>query len=53
MLDRHLPNNWSFGLPVRFVRIRPDLVIPVFADDDVSALRDPAMAAAMRLLAAR
>lgn len=64
VLDRHLPNGWSFGLPNAVYRtsegrafdvsgIPPDLVVPVFADDDVAAKRDPAMAAAMQVLTSR
>lgn len=64
VLDRHLPNGWVFGLPNAVYRtsdgrafdvsgIPPDLVVPVFADDDVTAGRDPAMAAALHLLLAR
>jgi C-terminal processing protease CtpA/Prc len=60
-LDRHLPNGWSFSLPNAVYRtsegkaydvegIPPDVTVPVFADDDIAAGRDPAMAAAMKLL---
>jgi C-terminal processing protease CtpA/Prc len=30
--------------------IPPDIVIPVFADDDVAASKDPAMAKALEIL---
>jgi hypothetical protein len=64
VLDRHLPNGWSFGLPNAVYRtsdgrafdvsgIPPDLPVLVFANDDVTAGRDPAMAQAMQLLATR
>ncbi len=60
-LERHLPNGWTFELPNAVYRtsdneafdvsgIPPDVAVPVFADDDLAAARDPAMAAAMRLL---
>ncbi len=63
-LDRHLPNGWTFVLPNSVYRtsdgkafdvsgIPPDLPVPVFADQDVAAGGDPAMAAAMRLLTGR
>jgi C-terminal processing protease CtpA/Prc len=61
-LERRLPNGWSFALPNAVYRTRdqkafdvlgipPDVSVPVFADVDVSAGRDPAMAAALPLLA--
>ncbi len=60
-LDRHLPNGWTFALPNAVYRgsdgrafdvsgIPPDVSVPVFADEDVAAGRDPAMAMALRLL---
>jgi C-terminal processing protease CtpA/Prc len=60
-MDRHLPNGWSFGLPNAVYRtsdgkaydvegVSPDVAVPVFADDDVAAGRDPAMAAALKVL---
>ena len=60
-LERHLPNGWTFALPNAVYRtadgrafdvsgIPPDLPVPVFADEDISAGRDPAMATAMQLL---
>jgi hypothetical protein len=60
-LERHLPNGWSFELPNAIYRtsdnkafdvsgIPPDVAVPVFADEDLANGRDPAMAAAMRLL---
>jgi C-terminal processing protease CtpA/Prc len=61
VLARQLPNGWSFGLPNEVFRtpegttfdgagIPPDVAVPVFADEDVAAGRDPAMAKAMQLL---
>ena len=61
VLDRHLPNGWSFGLPNAVYRtsdglafdvkgIPPDIVVPVFSDADVAARRDAAMAVAVKLL---
>lgn len=64
ILGRELPNGWSFGLPNEVFRtaqgttfdgpgIPPDVIVPVFADDDVAARRDPAMARALELLAGK
>jgi C-terminal processing protease CtpA/Prc len=61
VLDRHLPNGWSFGLPNAVYRtsegrafdvkgVPPDIAVPVFADDDITARRDPGMSAAIDLL---
>ena len=61
VLGRHLPNGWRFGLPNEVFRtpegtafdgtgIPPDITVPVFADEDVAAGRDPAMAKALQLL---
>jgi C-terminal processing protease CtpA/Prc len=61
VLSRRLPNGWSFALPNAVYRnsegrafdvhgIPPDIAVPVFADDDIAARRDPAMAAAMKQL---
>jgi Peptidase family S41 len=61
-LERHLPNGWTFALPNAVYPTRdkkafdvsgipPDVFVPVFADQDLSAGRDPAMAAALQLLA--
>ncbi len=61
VLARQLPNGWSFGLPNEIFRtpegttfdgpgIPPDVAVPVFADEDVAAGRDPAMAKALQLL---
>ncbi len=63
-LDRNLPNGWEFGLPneVFFTPdgrafdvsgIPPDIIVPVFADDDIAAGRDPAMAKALEILGQR
>jgi hypothetical protein len=60
-LDRHLPNGWTFSLPNAVYRtaqgtafdvqgIPPDIDAPVFADEDVAAGRDPAMALAIQIL---
>jgi hypothetical protein len=63
VLRRQLPNGWLFWLPNEVFRspegttfdgpgIPPDVPVPVFADEDVTAGRDPAMAEALRLLGA-
>jgi hypothetical protein len=63
-LGRHLPNGWTFGLPNAVYRssdgnafdvtgLSPDIPVPVFADEDVAAGRDPGMAAAMQALGKR
>lgn len=64
VLGRELPNGWSFGLPNEVFRtaqgttfdgpgIPPDLLVSVFADGDVAAGKDPAMAKALELLGQR
>ncbi len=61
VLGRHLPNGWRFGLPNEVFRtpegktfdgdgIPPDMAVPVFADEDVAAGRDPGMAKALEVL---
>ena len=61
VLDRRLPNGWIFALPNAVYRtaegtafdvqgIPPDIRAPVFADDDVAANKDPAMALAVQML---
>jgi C-terminal processing protease CtpA/Prc len=61
VLARHLPNGWRFGLPNEVYRtpegtafdgsgIPPDIPVPVFADEDVAAGRDPGMARALQVL---
>jgi hypothetical protein len=61
VLDRHLPNGWSFGLPNAVYRaengkafdvtgIPPDANVPVFADVDVTARRDVSIEKAKQLL---
>jgi hypothetical protein len=61
VLARQLPNGWRFWLPNEVYRtpegttfdgagIPPDVAVPVFADEDVAAGRDPAMAKALQLL---
>ncbi len=61
VLGRGLPNGWRFGLPNEVYRtpegatfdgpgIPPDIAVPVFADEDVAAGRDPGMARALRVL---
>jgi C-terminal processing protease CtpA/Prc len=63
-LDRRLPNGWSFALPNAVYRtadgrafdvqgIPPDMPAPVFADDDVAARKDPAMATALKILSGK
>jgi len=64
VLDRHLPNGWTFGLPNEVFRapggatfdgpgVPPDIAVPVFADADVAAGKDPGMAKALDILRAR
>lgn len=61
VLGRELPNGWSFGLPNEVFRTRqgttfdgpgipPDIIVPVFADDDTAAGRDPGLAKALEIL---
>lgn len=61
VLGRQLPNGWRFGLPNEIYRtadgtifdlagIPPDIEVPVFADADVVAGKDPAMARAPEIL---
>ncbi|MBV8513666.1 MAG: S41 family peptidase [Acidobacteria bacterium] len=61
ILGRRLPNRWRFGLPNEIYRtadgtifdlvgIPPDIEVRVFADADVSAGKDPAMARALEIL---
>jgi C-terminal processing protease CtpA/Prc len=58
VLVRGLPNAWRFGLPNEVFRtadgrifditgIPPDIAVPVFADADVAAGRDPALERAL------
>ncbi len=64
VLGRRLPNGWSFGLPNEVFRtadgktfdgpgIPPDVQVPVFADQDLKAGRDPGLARAVAELRAR
>ncbi len=61
VLSRHLPNGWRFGLPNEVFRtpqgttydgvgIPTDITVPVFADEDVAAGKDPGMARALEVL---
>lgn len=61
VLGRRLPNGWQFGLPNEVFRtpqgstfdgpgIPPGIVVPVFADADVAAGKDPAMMKALETL---
>jgi peptidase S41-like protein/tricorn protease-like protein len=61
VLGRRLPNGWRFGLPNEVFRtpqgttfdgpgIPPDAAVPVFADEDVAAGRDPGVAKALEIL---
>jgi hypothetical protein len=61
VLSRRLPNGWRFGLPNEVFRtpegatfdgigIPPDIAVPVFADEDVAAGRDPGIAKAVQVL---
>jgi len=62
VLVRRLPNGWRFGLPNEVFRtpegttfdgmgIPPDIPVPVFADEDVTAGKDPGLAKALQVLA--
>lgn len=62
VLGRTLPNGWTFGLPNEVFRspegktfdgpgIPPDIAVPVFADRDLAAGRDPGLERAMAELA--
>ena len=61
VLGRRLPNGWRFGLPNEVFRtpegatfdevgVSPDIAVPVFADEDVAAGRDPAVARALEVI---
>ena len=61
VLGRRLPNGWRFGLPNEVFRaadgktfdgpgIPPDIAVPVFADQDLKAGRDPGLARAVAAL---
>jgi C-terminal processing protease CtpA/Prc len=61
-LTRRLPSGWTFSVSNAVSRtpdggmfevlgIPPDIQKPVFADDDVAAGMDPALAMAMHILA--
>ena len=61
VLGRRLPNGWRFGLPNEVFRtpqgttfdgpgIPPDVAVPVFADEDVAARKDPGVAKALEIL---
>jgi len=61
VLGRQLPNGRRFGLPNEIYRtadgtifdlvgIPPDIEVPVFADADVAAGKDPALAMALEIL---
>lgn len=58
VLGRKMPNGWRFGLPNEVFRaadgktfdgpgIPPDIAVPVFADKDMAAGRDPGLARAL------
>jgi hypothetical protein len=60
VLERRLPNGWTFGLPNEVYRtaegaafdglgVPPDIAVPVFADGDVVAGRDPVIEKAIPL----
>ena len=64
VLERELPNGWRFELPNEVFRtaqgatfdgsgIPPDIIVPVFADDDIAAGRDPGMAKALEIVGQR
>ena len=61
VLGRRLPNGWRFGLPNEVFRtpqgtafdgpgIPPDAAVPVFADADIAAGKDPGVAKALEIL---
>ncbi len=61
VLGRRLPNGWRFGLPNEVFRtpqgttfdgpgVPPDAAVPVFADEDVAAGKDPGVAKALEIL---
>ncbi len=61
ILDRHLPNGWTFGLPNAVYRtangksfdvagIPPDIDVHVFTERDIVSGRDPALAKAVQIL---
>ncbi len=61
VLGRRLPNAWRFGLPNEVFRtpqgttfdgpgIPPNVAVPVFADEDVAAGKDPGVAQALEIL---
>lgn len=61
VLGRRLPNGWRVGLPNEIYRtvdgkifdlvgIPPDIEVPVFADAEVAAQKDPALAKALEIL---
>jgi hypothetical protein len=61
VLGKKLPNGWAFGLPNEVFRtpqgatfdgpgIPPDIAVPVFADEDVAAGKDPAVMKALEIL---
>ncbi len=64
VLDRRLPNGWRFGLPNEVYRtpegtafdgvgIPPDIKVPLFAEADVAAGKDPALMKAIEILRKR
>jgi len=61
VLDRHLPNGWTFGLPNAVYRsangkafdvagIPPDIDVPVFTESDIASGKDPAVQKAVQIL---
>jgi C-terminal processing protease CtpA/Prc len=61
VLQRHLPKGWVFGLPNTILftfsglnfdgrGIPPDMLAPVFKDDDIANKKDPAMDRAVKAL---
>jgi hypothetical protein len=61
VLVRHMPNGWVFGLPNEVYReeqgkafdgpgIPPEISVPVFADADIAAGRDPGLEKALEIL---
>jgi hypothetical protein len=61
VMDRHLPNGWTFGLPNAVYRtdngtafdvtgIPPNIDVPLFSEGDLAAAKDPGLAKAVQLL---
>ena len=62
VLDRTLPNGWSFGLPIEIYRTKdgkafdglgvpPDIAVPISTAEDLASGRDSAIDKALELFA--